>query len=234
MERQRYVRFEHLGRARFGRVAPTVDDVTPIEVLSDDPVRTDASPTGELLEMEEVHFLSPLLPGRVVAVRDAYANAPSDPPRRTTPPCSPHFSLSPPPTPVNPHTTVDPPARYAAELAVVIGRDSRVFGYTCANALTPDSLSLGPWIVTGIDPASLRIGSMVNGVRRQESTTARLPAPVAPLLAHITATTPLAPGDVVLTGTPTGAGELAPGDWVTVFIEHIGTLGNKVSPSHSH
>ncbi|MEU9604120.1 fumarylacetoacetate hydrolase family protein [Streptomyces sp. NPDC048057] len=224
MTRRRYVRFEHLGRVRFGRVAPTVDDVTPVEVLSADPIRTDATPTGELLEMEEIRFLAPLLPGRVVTVHSAYADVPAE---------SPRFTLGPPPASVDPQTTVPPPARYAAELAVVIGRDSHVFGYTCANALTTDSLALGPWIVTGIDPASLGIGSMVNGVRRQQSTTGLMPTPVPSLLTHITATTPLSPGDIVLTGTPAGSGDLTPGDWVTVFIEHMGTLGNKVSPTRS-
>ena len=51
---------------------------------------------------------------------------------------------------------------------------------------------------------------------------------VATLIAHVTAFTTLLPGDVVLTGTPSGVGPMQPGDKVSVEVEGVGTLTNPV------
>lgn len=145
---------------------------------------------------------------------------------------------------------------YEAELAVVIGRRARgltpadwrahVLGYTCGNDLsvrdwqTPerqwvlakssDALCpLGPWIETDLgDPSDLAIRASVNGVPTQDGRSADMLFGVADLLIHITRTITLEPGDVVLTGTPAGAGPLVAGDVVAVEVEGIGTLTNQV------
>lgn len=154
---------------------------------------------------------------------------------------------------------------YETELAVVVGRPARriaaedaldhVLGYCVADdvsardlqrAASQISLSkgmdtfcpLGPWITTADeigDPGNLRVTTEVNGETRQDSTTADLLFDVAHLLAHLSLTTTLETGDVVLTGTPSGVGSglnppsyLKDGDIVRCEIERLGHLENKV------
>src|SRR5205085_8218268 len=98
--------------------------------------------------------------------------------------------------------------------------------------------SLGPWMVTAdtIDPSKpLHLTTKVNGETRQDDTTASLIFTFADLLAYITIFTTLKPGDVIVTGTPIGAGArfdpprwLVPGDVVEIAVPGIGTLRNPV------
>jgi 2-keto-4-pentenoate hydratase/2-oxohepta-3-ene-1,7-dioic acid hydratase in catechol pathway len=98
--------------------------------------------------------------------------------------------------------------------------------------------SLGPWMVTAdeIDPAKpLHLTTTVNGEMRQDDTTANLIFSFADLLAYITIFTTLKTGDIIVTGTPTGAGArfdpprwLQAGDVVEVAVPEIGTLRNRV------
>lgn len=140
---------------------------------------------------------------------------------------------------------------YEAELAVVIGRickdvpaekaDEVVFGYTAANDLTArdaqetdgqwarakgfdGSCPLGPWIETELDPSDLRIASRVDGQTKQDSSTAQMVFSVAEIIAYASAAFTLLPGDVILTGTPAGVGQVDEGDRIEVEVEGIGTL----------
>jgi 2-keto-4-pentenoate hydratase/2-oxohepta-3-ene-1,7-dioic acid hydratase in catechol pathway len=98
--------------------------------------------------------------------------------------------------------------------------------------------SMGPWIVPADDlnPAQpLRLTTRVNGVVRQDDTTARLIWDFPELIRYITTFTTLKPGDLILTGTPTGAGShqdppvwLKPGDVVEIEVPEIGVLRNTV------
>lgn len=154
---------------------------------------------------------------------------------------------------------------WEAELVVVIGRRVRdvpapealacVFGYTAGNDVTARDLQrahqqwfkgksldgfcpLGPWIVTADeipDPQALRIRLRVDGVTKQDATTADMITPVAGLIASLSAGMTLEPGDLLMTGTPAGVGIgreppefLRPGNVVEVEIERIGTLRNPV------
>jgi 2-keto-4-pentenoate hydratase/2-oxohepta-3-ene-1,7-dioic acid hydratase in catechol pathway len=87
---------------------------------------------------------------------------------------------------------------------------------------------LGPVIATGLDPAAIAIGARVNGALRQSSATADLLFSVAALIAHLSSAITLLPGDVIITGTPSGVGPIVPGDRVEIFAEGIGTLANPV------
>jgi 2-keto-4-pentenoate hydratase/2-oxohepta-3-ene-1,7-dioic acid hydratase in catechol pathway len=99
--------------------------------------------------------------------------------------------------------------------------------------------SLGPWIVTTdeVDPAkALRVTTRVNGELRQEDTTDRLTWGFAWLINYISTFATLKPGDLIWTGTPTGAGGhhsppkwLKPGDVVEVEVPEIGVLRNTVA-----
>jgi 2-keto-4-pentenoate hydratase/2-oxohepta-3-ene-1,7-dioic acid hydratase in catechol pathway len=98
--------------------------------------------------------------------------------------------------------------------------------------------SLGPWIVTTdeVDPAKpLHLTTRVNGEVRQEDSTDRLTWGFAWLINYISTFATLRPGDLIWTGTPTGAGVhrnpsvwLKPGDVVEVAAPQIGVLRNTV------
>lgn len=132
-----------------------------------------------------------------------------------------------------------------------------VFGYTTANDLSardqqhgrPEGqwflgksldgfCPLGPWLVTRDeipDPRSLRLSLTVNGVVKQDSTTADMVFDVPALLAELSRFVTLHPGDVLLTGTPSGVGDartppeyLAPGDHVVAHVEGIGPLATTI------
>jgi len=152
---------------------------------------------------------------------------------------------------------------YEGELAVVIGRickevpTSRVpeviFGYTVANDVTARDLQktdgqwarakgydtfcpLGPWITThqGLDEvASVAIRTSLDGELRQDGNTKDLIFTIPEIVAYISSYTTLLPGDVILTGTPSGVGPMLPGQVVSVDIEGIGTLTNPVAGTQS-
>jgi len=98
--------------------------------------------------------------------------------------------------------------------------------------------AMGPWLVPFTDPAQIediRLTTHVNGELRQDDRTARMLFPIARQIAYISTFTTLVPGDIIVTGTPTGAGArfdppryLAPGDVVEITAEGIGTLRNGV------
>jgi 5-carboxymethyl-2-hydroxymuconate isomerase len=98
--------------------------------------------------------------------------------------------------------------------------------------------AVGPWLVTADEFSGyddLRVTTRVNGEVRQNDTTASLAFPFDYLISYISTFTTLAPGDIIATGTPTGAGArfdppryLVPGDVVEVEVAGVGTLRNAV------
>lgn len=98
--------------------------------------------------------------------------------------------------------------------------------------------AMGPWLVPFRDPAQIAdigLETRVNGDLRQSDRTGRMLFPVARQIEYISTFTTLVPGDIIVTGTPTGAGArfdppvwLVPGDDITVTAEGIGTLCNGV------
>lgn len=206
--------------------------------------------TGNRYPLAEVRLLAPVLPSKVVAVAGNYEGD-GEPPIYLKPSTSvtgPGDRIA---WPVKLTERVD----YEGELAVIIGRLCRevpreraedvVFGYTCANDVTARDLllrdgqwtrangfdtfcPLGPWMETGTDPADLELVTTVNGEERQRARTSSLRWDVPSIIAHVSQVMTLLPGDVLLTGTPSGTGSLAEGDEVSVTISTIGTLTNKV------
>ena len=98
--------------------------------------------------------------------------------------------------------------------------------------------AMGPWLVPFKSPdqlADIRLTTMVNGELRQDDRTSRMLFPIPRQIAYISTFTTLVPGDIIVTGTPTGAGArfdppryLAPGDVVEIEAEGIGKLVNTV------
>ena len=144
---------------------------------------------------------------------------------------------------------------YEGELAVVIGAVARsvradswrevVLGFTCGIDATARDLQevdgqwgrakgfdtsapLGPWIETDADPSDLRLVTRVNGEVKQDSTTAQLVFGVPELVAFVTSYVTLLPGDVILTGTPSGVGPIVSGDRLEVRIQGLSPLVNTV------
>jgi 2-keto-4-pentenoate hydratase/2-oxohepta-3-ene-1,7-dioic acid hydratase in catechol pathway len=154
------------------------------------------------------------------------------------------------------HPRISTEVHHEAELAVVISRPARhvkaedaslyIFGYTAANDVTARDLQardgqwtrakgfdtfcpLGPAIETELDPLErLAVICRVNGEVRQAGFTSDMVFGVAEIVAFVTAFTTLLPGDVILTGTPSGVGKVEPGDLMEVEIDGIGILANRV------
>jgi 2-keto-4-pentenoate hydratase/2-oxohepta-3-ene-1,7-dioic acid hydratase in catechol pathway len=144
---------------------------------------------------------------------------------------------------------------YEGELAVIIGRPARniapeealsyVLGYAAGNDVTArdqqradgqftrskgyDSFCpLGPWLETELDASDVRLTTRVNGTIVQDGRTSQMVHDLSAQLAFMSGVMTLLPGDVILTGTPSGVGPIKDGDTVSVEIEGIGTLTNPV------
>jgi 2-keto-4-pentenoate hydratase/2-oxohepta-3-ene-1,7-dioic acid hydratase in catechol pathway len=145
---------------------------------------------------------------------------------------------------------------YEAELAVVVKTQCRrvppqeapthILGYTCANDVTARDLQikdgqwtrakgfdtfcpLGPFIETDVDLDDLVVELHLNGETLQSSAVSNLIFGPAEILSFLSDIMTLYPGDVIITGTPSGIGELNVGDLVEVEIKGVGLLRNTVT-----
>ncbi|MGZ5367716.1 fumarylacetoacetate hydrolase family protein [Aeromicrobium sp.] len=125
-----------------------------------------------------------------------------------------------------------------------------IFGYTVANDVTARDLQsrdgqwtrakgfdtfcpLGPWIETNLDPADKAVTTSLTSPEgsdelKQDGRTSEMVFTVPAIIEYVSSVMTLLPGDVILTGTPEGVGPMQIGDEVSVTIEGIGTLTNKV------
>jgi len=144
---------------------------------------------------------------------------------------------------------------FEAELAIVIGRKIRnvtpaaaaryIFGYTAAQDISDRVIQkaesqwarcksfdtftpLGPYVDTKIDPNELSIQQFQNGQLRQNSNTRQLIFKPAELVSFISTNMTLLPGDVILTGTPSGVAPIQSGDRLEVRIQGLTPLVNTV------
>jgi 2-keto-4-pentenoate hydratase/2-oxohepta-3-ene-1,7-dioic acid hydratase in catechol pathway len=147
---------------------------------------------------------------------------------------------------------------YEGELGIVIGKTCRavstneaddfIFGYTCVNDITANDLltadasfaqwarskgidgygPFGPVIATGLDPATLVVRTILNGVERQNYPIADMIFSAQQLVSKISHDMTLLPGDLICCGTSIGVGVMKePVNTVTVAIEGIGELTNE-------
>jgi 2-keto-4-pentenoate hydratase/2-oxohepta-3-ene-1,7-dioic acid hydratase in catechol pathway len=144
---------------------------------------------------------------------------------------------------------------FEAELAIIIGRRMRnvtaasaaryIYGYTAAQDITDRTIQgsesqfarsksfdtftpLGPFIETKMDPHELSIQLFQNGQLRQNSSTSQLIFNCYELVSFISTNMTLLPGDVILTGTPSGVGPIESGDRLEVRIQGLAPLVNTV------
>lgn len=154
---------------------------------------------------------------------------------------------------VLPHYSED--VQLEAELAVIISRvckdvsadnaEDYIYGYTCANDVTArdiqrqedqwfrakafdTSLPLGPWIETELAHDDVTISSRINGEEAQAGHSGDMIVDVAHAVAMVSEVVTLLPGDIILTGTPSGVRALHHGDVVEIEIEDLGVLRNPV------
>ncbi len=144
---------------------------------------------------------------------------------------------------------------FEAELAIVIGRKIRsvsptqapryIFGYTAAQDISDRDIQkadgqwgraksfdtftpLGPYVETMLDPSDLSIQQFQNGQLRQNSNTSQLIFKPAEIVSFVSTNLTLLPGDVILTGTPSGVGPIHSGDQLEVRIQGLAPLINTV------
>jgi 2-keto-4-pentenoate hydratase/2-oxohepta-3-ene-1,7-dioic acid hydratase in catechol pathway len=144
---------------------------------------------------------------------------------------------------------------FETELAVVIGASAKnvaveralnhVFGYTIAEDISDRDLQksekqfgrcksfdtytpVGPFVYTEIDPGDLEISLQQNGEVKQRARTSQMIYPVAAIVAFASQALTLLPGDLILTGTPSGVGPLRAGDSLVATVGDWPILRNRV------
>jgi 2-keto-4-pentenoate hydratase/2-oxohepta-3-ene-1,7-dioic acid hydratase in catechol pathway len=218
----------------------------------------DPIPTDDTVPLSEVRLLAPIIPSKVVCVGRNYVEHAeelgSEIPKEPLLFMKPSTAVIGPEDPIRlpPESgRVD----HEGELAVIIGRPCRrvteeeafgfILGYTCGNDVTARDLQkkdgqwtrakgfdsfcpLGPWVETELDHGDLEMVTRVNGETRQRARTSDMIFNPSTLISYVSQVMTLLPGDVILTGTPSGVGPLSPGDRVEVEVEGIGVLVNEV------
>jgi 2-keto-4-pentenoate hydratase/2-oxohepta-3-ene-1,7-dioic acid hydratase in catechol pathway len=212
----------------------------------------------EFYSLDDVNILPPVQPSKVVCVGLNYRDHAQE--LNMDLPEEPILFIKPPTTVIGPDNPIIYPPQchqldYEAELAVVIGRETRftskndardhIAGYTILNDVTARDLQrkdgqwtraksfdtfcpIGPWIETDMDPSHQDISLKLNGEVKQNSNTENMIFSVEELVEFISHIMTLNQGDIIATGTPPGVGSMNVEDIVEVKIEGIGTLSNKI------
>lgn len=208
--------------------------------------------------LADVNLLAPSEPSKIVCVGRNYVEhakelgneAPKTPLIFLKPPSS---IIAPGETIILPPQSAQ--VEHEGEMVVVIGKRGRhitaenakkhILGYTVGNDVTARDLQkiddqwtrakgfdtfcpFGPWVDTDFDPADAVLTVRVNGQMRQMASTRDMVFNVGVLIAYISSVMTLEPGDLIFTGTPSGVAPLKDGDEVSVEIEGLGEIKNKV------
>jgi acylpyruvate hydrolase len=236
-------------------VSAFVDGAGVVEVLGG----ADARLGAEAWPLSEVTLLAPIpAPHTIYAIGLNYAQhvaeTGGEPPQQPVVFVKVSGSAAPPGGPVRCPEVVRR-LDYEGELTIVIGRDGQIAGYCVADDLTARDLQgrepqwtrakgadtfcpFGPWITTADEvpePGRLRLRTWVNDELRQDSSTAELIFGCQELVDFISQTCTLQPGDLILTGTPSGVGMafdpprfLQAGDVVRIEIERLGAIEHPI------
>ena len=254
----KYIRFKQKDSVYYGIV-----NGEQITVLDGSPITTDAKPTGEKVDVNEVRILAPLIPNEIIGIGANFIADESE--RPETLPNTPIFFNKPKSSVIGPNEQIILPpgvesVKFEAEIAVVIGKRAEninsenvqdyIFGITVGNDVTspdyfrddghwfvgksfPSFTPLGPVIETDVDIQQLSIHSTVNGKPFQDSPTSRMIVSIPQMIAYLSNVMILEPGDVILTGSPVGADFIQAGDTVSCSVSGVGTLTNPVTGSNS-
>ena len=244
------------GEVRDGHVVAFDDGSTVRDRLASGD-RTPAS--GPDFALEDVELLAPHAPEAIFGIGLNYAPHVLEGGREL--PEAPVVFMKTPRSAADPGAPVKAPAvvrrlDYEGELAIVMGAGGEVAGYAVADDLSARDLQrrepqwtrakgfdgscpFGPWITTADEvpePGDLGLRTWVNGELRQDSRTNDLVFGPQQLVDFISQTCTLEPGDLILTGTPSGVGMsldprqfLASGDVVRIEIESLGAIEHAVA-----
>ncbi|MCP4384816.1 MAG: fumarylacetoacetate hydrolase family protein [Hyphomicrobiales bacterium] len=245
----KYARYSDGGATAYGIVEGDV-----IHKLSGSPFE-EPERTGQRISVDDVDLLPPTDASKVFAVgmnfASHFASAPDAPPplflKLPTSLTGHQADIMVPPDAQNLH--------FEGELVIVIGERAKevsvddashyIFGVTAGNDLTERSWQgrdlqwmrakasdgfgpVGPYLVTGLDPNNLLLTTRLNDEIVQQESTANMihsPARVVSYLSHYFT---LEPGDLIFMGTPGRTRALADGDVVTVTVDGVGTLSNRI------
>jgi acylpyruvate hydrolase len=216
-------------------------------------------PDGRSFDLAEVTLLAPIRrPGTIWAIGLNYRRHAEE--AGATLPERPLLFLKAAPSVTGPggpviHTKATTELDYEGELALVIGADGAVAGYCVADDISARDLQneemlwvrgkgadsfcpFGPWVTTAeeiADPEALRLRTWVNDELRQDSSTGDLIFGVREIVDFISETCTLRPGDLILTGTPSGVAIgfdppkfIKLGDRVRIEIEGLGEIAHDV------
>lgn len=246
------------GEVRDGRVIAFADGASVKDRLAAS-AGGGAPATGDFWPLEAVQLLAPVPePGAIYCVALNYRSHIEETGLPT--PERPAIFLKTPASSVPGNGTARRPAivtklDYEGELAVVIGAGGTVGGYAVADDLSARDLQnaephwtrakgaadfcpWGPWVTTADEvpePEDLTLRTWVNGELRQQIHTSDLLFGIDELIAFLSETNSLQPGDLLLTGTGAGIGEsfeppryLQPGDVVKVAIASLGEIEHRI------
>jgi 2-keto-4-pentenoate hydratase/2-oxohepta-3-ene-1,7-dioic acid hydratase in catechol pathway len=235
-----------------GEEITAYDDATALDVLA-----APEPPAGETLGLAEVALLAPCQPRAIFGIGLNYAKhaaetgmeLPEKPIIFSKLPTSNHAPNGDVVVPEACWRRLD----YEGELAVVIGADGAIGGYAVADDLSArdlqgsepqwvrakgfdNSCPWGPWITTDVaDAENLRLTTDVNGERRQDTSTSDLIFGPQALVDFLGEAVTLRPGDLIVTGTPSGVGVamdprtfLQEGDVIRIEIESLGVIEHTV------
>jgi 2-keto-4-pentenoate hydratase/2-oxohepta-3-ene-1,7-dioic acid hydratase in catechol pathway len=244
------------GEVRDGRVVAFDDGSTVKDRLASG----DHTPAGgPELALADVELLAPHIPRAIFGIGLNYLAHARE--QGAEPPKAPIVFMKLPSSVAAPGAAVHAPAvvrrlDYEGELAVVMGAGGAIAGYAVADDLSARDLQkrepqwtrakgfdgscpFGPWVTTADEvaqPGDLALRTWVNGELRQDSRTSDLIFTIAQIVAFLRETCTLEPGDLILTGTPSGVGMafdppryLDSGDVVRIEIEGLGAIEHAVA-----
>lgn len=249
----KYCRFRVNDEVKYGML-----DADKVVELTGNFLDESSAPTDRIHSLNDIQLLAPVEPKQLVAIglnyldhaKEIKMDLPKEPMMFMLSPTAiigPNESIE--------LARVGHRIEFEAELAIIIGKEAYriseenaydvIFGYTIGNDVSDRDLQdfdkqftraksfatykpLGPFVETQYNPEAVSVQLVQNGVMKQDGNTKDLIHSVRKILAAVTEVMTLHPGDVILTGTPSGVGPLSSGDQLELTIEGIGTLKNTV------
>lgn len=240
------IRFERNQKIKYGWVVEDRVRVIEGDIFKDDDVTV---MTGLEVPLSDIHLLPPCLPTKIICIglnyRDHVQEMGLELPERPLMFLKPSTSVIGPGGQIV-YPSLSQNVHFEVELGVVIKKTAKniaaaeaedyIMGYTCALDMTARDIQMsdgqwtrgksfdtfcpiGPGIVPKLQWNQLGIELSVNGEMRQKSNTNQLIFGVPQLMEEISKVMTLLPGDIILTGTPSGVGAVNIGDQLEVRIE---------------
>ncbi|GGF13337.1 hypothetical protein GCM10010954_10060 [Halobacillus andaensis] len=248
----KFARFTYKNEVQYGVV--TNDDISLIE----GPIYGGWGYTGEVLPLDQVNLLAPVVPEKIIGIGANYVGSKEEKPDQL--PEIPVFFFKPASSVVGTEEEIIMPrgideVKFESELAVIIGKEAKnieedevldyIFGYTIGNDVTAPQLfhenghwtlgkafdtftPIGPYIETDLDPSKVSVKADINEVETQNSPTDLMIVSLTYMVSYLSKVMTLKPGDCILTGSPLGAHFIKDQDVVECKIDEIGTLKNRL------